>query len=103
LHLHAEILTVDERLRMAQQPEALVSLIVTLTFSLKESLFKALYPLVLKRFYFEHAEVLEWHSDGTASLRLLTDLSQHWRTGARFDGQFTVQGDRVLSLVWVPH
>ncbi|WP_213879948.1 4'-phosphopantetheinyl transferase [Pseudomonas sp. dw_358] len=99
--LHGEILTADERRRMARHPAEQVSLIVTLTFSLKESLFKALYPLVLKRFYFEHAEIVEWHEDGRARLRLLSDLSAQWTTGAEFEGQFCVADGRLLSLVWV--
>lgn len=102
LHLHGEILTADERQRMARHPADALSLIVTLTFSLKESLFKALYPLVLKRFYFEHAEVIEWHQDGRARLRLLADLSEEWGIGAEFDGQFCVVEGRLLSLVSVP-
>lgn len=63
---------------------------MTLTFSLKESLFKTLYPLTLQRFYFEHAELLEWSADGLARLRLLTDLSAEWRHGAELSGQFCV-------------
>lgn len=100
-HLHGEILTDAECRRMALHPESQLSLIVTLTFSLKESLFKALYPLVLKRFYFEHAELLEWHENGTARLRLLTNLSPEWPAGSQFDGQFRVEGGRLLSVVWV--
>lgn len=101
-HLHGQILTVDECQRMALRPAEQLGLIVTLTFSLKESLFKALYPLVLKRFYFEHAEVIDWHEDGRARLRLLTDLSEEWGPGAEFEGQFRVADGRLLSLVWVP-
>ena len=77
------------------------SLTTTLTFSLKESLFKALYPIVRKRFYFEHAELLEWSADGHARLRLLTDLSPQWRQGAELQGQFCLQDGHLLSLVSV--
>ena len=63
---------------------------VTLTFSLKESLFKALYPLTRQRFYFEHAELLEWSVEGYARLRLLTDLSADWQAGRELEGQFCV-------------
>ncbi|MNG26230.1 hypothetical protein D3C84_1111950 [compost metagenome] len=74
---------------------------VTLTFSLKESLFKALYPIVQQRFYFEHAEVLAWSADGHARLRLLTDLSAQWHKGKEIEGQFSLQDDQLLSLVSV--
>ena len=96
--LASEILTEAELQRLS--PERL-GLTVTLTFSLKESLFKTLYPLTRQRFYFEHAEVLEWSLDGHARLRLLTDLSPEWRHGQEVEGQFSVQGDQLLSLVSV--
>ncbi len=96
--LAGEILTETELQRLAPGD---LGLAVTLTFSLKESLFKTLYPLTRQRFYFEHAEVLEWSSEGHARLRLLTDLSPQWRHGQEIDGQFKVQGDQLLSLVSV--
>ncbi|MCW2270176.1 MULTISPECIES: 4'-phosphopantetheinyl transferase family protein [Pseudomonas] len=96
--LAREILTEAELQRMDPQHTGLV---VTLTFSLKESLFKALYPIVLQRFYFEHAEVLEWSADGHARLRLLTDLSPQWHHGRELEAQFCLQGEQLLSLVAV--
>lgn len=94
--LMSEILTPAEVLRLDREHLALA---VTLTFSLKESLFKALYPLTRQRFYFEHAEVLEWTLEGHARLRLLTDLSAEWRTGQMLEGQFSLQDKQLLSLV----
>ncbi|MCY1408681.1 hypothetical protein D9M71_240080 [compost metagenome] len=96
--LAGEILIPDELQRMAQDR---VALTVTLTFSLKESLFKALYPIVQQRFYFEHAELLEWSDDGSARLRLLTDLSSEWHHGREVQAQFCVDEQRLLSLVSV--
>ncbi|NWE23235.1 4'-phosphopantetheinyl transferase, partial [Pseudomonas sp. P7548] len=99
--LAGEILTVDELQRMATVPREQIALGVTLTFSVKESLFKALYPIVQKRFYFEHAEVVEWSEDGRVRLRLLTDLSEEWCHGKELVGQFAVDGEQLLSLVAV--
>ncbi|MFK3775543.1 4'-phosphopantetheinyl transferase [Pseudomonas sp. NPDC089406] len=96
--LAGEILTAAELQRLDRSQQALV---VTLTFSLKESLFKALYPITGQRFYFEHAEVLQWSTDGHARLRLLTDLSADWRHGVELDGQFCVQDGHLLSLISV--
>ncbi|WP_060509225.1 4'-phosphopantetheinyl transferase [Pseudomonas sp. NBRC 111124] len=93
-----EILTPAERERLDRSQ---LGLTVTLTFSLKESLFKALYPLTRQRFYFEHAEVLAWSADGLARLRLLTDLSPEWQHGAAVEGQFCLQDGHLLSLVSV--
>lgn len=96
--LMGEILTAPERERLDPRQLALA---VTLTFSLKESLFKALYPLTGQRFYFEHAEVLDWTTDGLARLRLLTDLSAQWRHGTELQGQFSVRDGHLLSLISV--
>ncbi|MEG1042157.1 MAG: 4'-phosphopantetheinyl transferase superfamily protein [Pseudomonas sp.] len=96
--LAREILTEAE---LARMDASQLGLTVTLTFSLKESLFKALYPIVQQRFYFEHAEVLAWTADGHARLRLLTDLSAQWHKGRELEGQFCLQDEQLLSLVSV--
>ncbi|MBC3339372.1 4'-phosphopantetheinyl transferase superfamily protein [Pseudomonas proteolytica] len=97
--LAGEILTPDEMQRMATGPREQVAQLVTLTFSAKESLFKALYPIVQKRFYFEHAEVVEWSDSGFLRLRLLTDLSSEWCYGKELEGQFAMDDGQLLSLV----
>jgi enterobactin synthetase component D len=97
--LSGEILTPAELQRMAAGSQDQLALLVTLTFSVKESLFKALYPIVQQRFYFEHAEVLEWTEAGRVKLRLLTDLSSEWRNGSELEAQFGVQDGQLLSLV----
>ena len=100
--LAGEILTPAELQRAeGLDPQALARL-VTLTFSLKESLFKALYPLVLQRFYFHDAELLGHGDDGQAELRLLIDLSSEWRVGARLNGQFAEFDGYLLSLIAIP-
>ncbi|MGH8390507.1 MAG: 4'-phosphopantetheinyl transferase family protein [Pseudomonas sp.] len=97
--LAGEILTVPELQRMTAGRREQLALLVTLTFSVKESLFKALYPIVQQRFYFEHAEVLEWTERGEVRLRLLTDLSSEWCSGTELDAQFGVKDGQLLSLV----
>ncbi|MGY4534524.1 enterobactin synthetase component D [Pseudomonas sp. TE3786] len=99
--LQEEILTPAELRRASLLDPEQLGLLVTLTFSLKESLFKALYPLTLQRFYFEHAEVLEWTNAGFARLRLLTDLSDEWKSGSELQGQFGQFDGRLLSLIAV--
>ena len=100
--LAGEILTPAEMERMAAGSAEQIALLVTLTFSVKESLFKALYPLVQKRFYFEHAEVLEWDISGQVRLRLLTDLSSEWCHGTELQAQFGLHEGQLLSLVAIP-
>lgn len=97
--LAGEILTADELAQMATEPADQHALRVTLTFSIKEALFKALYPLVHKRFYFEDAQLVEWSADGHARLRLLMDLSGEWHQGKELEGQFSVRDGQLLSLV----
>ncbi|MEO4047269.1 4'-phosphopantetheinyl transferase superfamily protein [Pseudomonas sp. CAU 1711] len=96
--LACEILTPAELQRAARlSPQALAER-VSLTFSLKESLFKALYPLVRQRFYFQDAELLECDA-AQARLRLLIDLHLDWPAGRELDGHFRMQDDLLLSLV----
>jgi len=97
--LAGEILNKPELQRMAAGSRDQLALSVTLTFSVKESLFKALYPIVQRRFYFEHAEVLEWTELGEVRLRLLTDLSAEWCYGRELEAQFGVKDGQLLSLV----
>lgn len=97
--LAGEILTGPELRRMAAGRRDQLAMLVTLTFSVKESLFKALYPIVQQRFYFEHAEVLEWSEAGDVRIRLLTDLSNEWRNGVELDAQFGIMDGQLLSLV----
>ena len=97
--LAKEILTPDELRAMAAGAAQDIALLVTLTFSVKESLFKALYPLVQKRFYFEHAEVLSWTPEGHVRLRLLTDLSPEWQYGRELDAQFGLFEGQLLTVV----
>lgn len=97
-----QILTPAELQRLHGLESERRALLVTLTFSFKESLFKALYPLVKTRFYFEDAELLAWSPEGRARLRLLTDLSPDWPAGRELDGQFGQFDGCLLSLISVP-
>lgn len=99
--LAGEILTPAEMKQLAAGPVEQTALRVTLTFSIKEALFKALFPLVNQRFYFHDAQLLEWSDTGHARLRLLTDLSSEWHNGKELDGQFSLHDGHLLSLVAV--
>ena len=100
LRLQDEILTPAEVQRLQALDDEARAARISLTFSLKESLFKALYPLTLTRFYFHDAELLEFDQD-SARLRLLIDLHADWRAGTELDGQFVLFEGKVLSLVAV--
>ena len=101
LPLSRQILTQSEQARFSSELNSQAGFFITLVFCLKETLFKALYPLVQRRFYFEHAELLAWHTDGTARLRLLTHLSEDWPADTELDAQFVQDHDRLISLIVV--
>lgn len=100
--LQASILTPTELERLAHYPPEQQAWLVSLTFSLKESLFKALYPLVQQRFYFLDAELLNHSAEGSAQLQLLRALGPDWPAGSRLHGQFEQLGEHLLSLVSIP-
>ncbi|NWL75280.1 4'-phosphopantetheinyl transferase [Pseudomonas taiwanensis] len=100
LRLAEEILTPAELQRMDGLTPDQQARRITLTFSIKESLFKALYPIVQKRFYFHDAELLDC-DDARARLRLLIDLSAEWKTGSELEGWHCDFQGRLLSLVAV--
>lgn len=74
---------------------------LTLVFSLKESLFKALYPIIGKPFYFESAEVLSCATDQVARLRIVDDLSPRLRSGLEFNGYTRLYRGKVLTMIVV--
>lgn len=100
LRLQGEILTPAELECLRGLDDEARALRISLTFSLKESLFKALYPPTLTHFYFHDAELLDCGHD-SARLRLLLDLHRDWPAGSELEGQFALFDGKVLSLVAV--
>lgn len=102
--LSAEILTPNELKQLIGLSDEQRAWRISLTFSLKESLFKALYPQVLTRFYFHDAELISADDceSGAARMRLLIDLSEQWPAGSELTGQFSLVAEHVLSLISIP-
>ncbi|QJQ95373.1 MULTISPECIES: 4'-phosphopantetheinyl transferase [Halomonadaceae] len=100
--LATRVLTPGEAKRLARLPVSDTGLVVTSTFSLKESLFKALYPLVGRMFHFQAAELVTWQGIGTVRLRLLTDLGRGWSAGREVAGEVCLHNGRIISLVALP-
>nr|WP_298144033.1 4'-phosphopantetheinyl transferase superfamily protein [uncultured Pseudomonas sp.] len=100
--LAAQILTPAELSRLEGLSTMQRATRIGLTFSLKESLFKALYPLVLRQFYFHDAELVDTDPNGHASLRLLIDLHADWPAGSQLQGQFAEFDGYLLSLIGIP-
>ena len=102
LPLCRQILTSSEQERFSAELARQAGFFITLAFCLKETLFKALYPLVQRRFYFEHAELLSWQPDGRARLRLLETLSPEWVSHTELDAWVIREDHRLVSLIVVP-
>lgn len=104
LKLAPELLTPAELERCQSLPEAEQARRILLSFSFKESLFKALYPLTGQRFYFQEAEVLPpTESAGQARLRLCKDLNSDWKLGHELLGHYWAFEDSLLTLIALPN
>ncbi|MFC5391027.1 4'-phosphopantetheinyl transferase family protein [Bosea vestrisii] len=91
-----EALTPRERRHLANDPFS-----VTLAFSAKESLFKALYPLLRRPMSFQLSELIAWGDQGTARLRLVEELSPQFPAGREIEARFARLGDLLLTRVLV--
>ncbi|TWH77133.1 enterobactin synthetase component D [Azomonas agilis] len=101
-YLASEILTPQELAQYQLRPAPQRALQLTLSFSLKESLFKALYPLTQRHFYFQDAQCLYQPQRQPIALRLLTDLSEEWPKGRYLQGHYWVFEDYVVTWVAIP-
>ncbi len=97
LRLAGEILTEEERQALQGLDKAEQARRITLTFSVKETLFKALYPLTGRRFYFQDAAL-----EGENRIRLLTTLSADWRQGETLPYQRRDEDAGLLSWIRIP-
>ncbi|MEG3132662.1 4'-phosphopantetheinyl transferase superfamily protein [Rouxiella sp. T17] len=71
-----------------------------LAFSAKESLFKALYPLVKVFFGFEYAVVESINAaENSFVLALTQDINNDYPRGMRFSGEYLFDGKNILTLI----
>ncbi|WHP78925.1 4'-phosphopantetheinyl transferase family protein [Edwardsiella anguillarum] len=77
------------------------SRLITLIFSAKESLFKALYPEVNRWFDFHDAQLtaIDWRQQ-TFQLTLLTPLAPDYPAGRCFLGQFQADDEAIVTLIY---
>lgn len=74
----------------------------TLVFSAKESLFKCLYPLVEKMFWFEDALIRLLPEDGRFTAELLSRLSGEFPAGRIIEGRFCLTAGLVHTGIELP-
>lgn len=87
-------------------PELSPEELLTLIFSCKESLYKALYPTVKKFFGFEDAALREIDlTRGEFAIELLNDLNLNFGPNSRqtFHGRFTVLNKSCLTVLEIAH
>ncbi|MGI0116236.1 4'-phosphopantetheinyl transferase family protein [Zooshikella sp. RANM57] len=73
---------------------------LTLAFSAKESLYKALYPHVKQFFGFEAAELIELNTiEQSFRLQLTEDLSGNYKAGDCFRGTYSYQEGFICTLI----
>jgi enterobactin synthetase component D len=77
--------------------------LLTVIFSAKESLYKALHPIVNVFFGFEAAAVREIDLQAkTFAIELLEPLSSRFSKHHRFDGRFIIEQGSCLTVIEVP-
>lgn len=95
-----QALTPAERKRLGIRVDPFL---VTLAFSAKESLFKALYPTLRRPFTFHASELLSWsEGQGKAVLRVNDELARTVAGGCEIDVRFMTVDNRVLTSVMLP-
>lgn len=88
----------EAELRFLETQPLPTELALTLAFSAKESLFKALYPTVRRYFDFTDAEIVAVdHQAGSLVLRLANSISGHRLRNMSYGVHFTWQEGRVLT------
>lgn len=99
--LAQEILTPQEERVLADQATALAPNVqLSLVFSLKESLFKAIYPSVGVFFDFCDAQLVALDNhQGKATLELATTLTSTWHRGVKIESLFLVSETEALTMV----
>ena len=73
---------------------------LTLVFSAKESLYKALYPTVGQFFGFDSAKLLGLQN-GEFTIALTRDLNHRWRAGRQFHGRYLLGDKCAVTLLEV--
>ena len=91
-----DILTPFEQHRLSKLPTPQQARWITLVFSAKESLFKALFPLTHQPFYFHDAQLVDEHH-----IQLLISLSDQWKEGTLLRFNWRQRNYHLLSWVLI--
>lgn len=87
-------------LHQQQQQQQTFEQLLTLVFSAKESLFKALYPQVRRYFDFLDARIIEFDTHKQVfKLELLKTLTPNFHVGRRFNGHYLINDKDITTLI----
>ncbi|MFA3760526.1 4'-phosphopantetheinyl transferase [Yersinia sp. 2544 StPb PI] len=90
----------EQEYRDLQEGPLVFNHLLTLAFSAKESLFKAVYPQLGRYFDFLEARFLSYSmASGRFELQLLRDLSSDFPAGRIFTGCFTVNDSDIQTFI----
>lgn len=99
---HSMLITAEEK-SLLQQCSVPFATALTVVFSLKESLYKAIYPQVQQFMDFHAAEVIACSADlQQIRLRLTQACSRKMGAGREFDGEAVLQPDQVVTWIIGP-
>ena len=94
------VLTPLEQQRLFAMDSAEKYVYLTIIFSLKECLFKALYPIIKIYFDFQYAEITKVGSN-TASIVLRKNLSEEWQKGTVLCGYYVLSDNIIKSIILI--
>lgn len=100
--VRAQCLSAGEQDWITQQSRYSDAVTTSLVFSAKETIFKALAPVVQQFFGFECAEVQGWSDDRTLAFKLTKDLHQTAAAGLVLHAQYDVTDTTVLTWIVMP-
>lgn len=90
----------DTELDIVSQVSKQPRIALTIIFSAKEAVFKAVYPLVKKHFYFEAFEITDI-TDSYVLGRFVANLNNEFKINTSLKITYKVSDDRVDSLVTI--
>ncbi|MGB9097996.1 4'-phosphopantetheinyl transferase family protein, partial [Erwinia sp.] len=97
--MQSRIVTAEEKRKLLESGLPFATAL-TLAFSVKESLYKALFPPLRQYMDFSAAEITAlFPATGKVQLRLTTSFSSDFPAGREFTGQVELEADQVLSWV----
>ena len=97
----ADMFTTENEQKYLINSEIKYNIALLIAFSAKESLYKALYPIVKKYFGFECAIITDInHQYGTFTLQLTTQLTNEFLAGNYFSGCYDFNNNRVTTLIY---